>query len=73
MIENRPFALKGPGRLTDIKQQISQLSFRNDLNQIQFENLSVRVVSNRILDQSEKEKLKSVLTGYEIIYQENNT
>ena len=67
MIENRPFALKGPGKLIEIKQQISELSFKADLIQVQFDGLNVKILSNRILDQSEKEKLKSVLSGYEII------
>lgn len=68
MLQNRPFALKGSIKLTSIKQQISQLSFKSDLIQIQFENLSVRISSYRELEIFEKEELQSVLNEYNILY-----
>jgi hypothetical protein len=68
MLENRPFALKGSTKLTSIKEQISQLSFKTDLVQVQFENLNVIIFSNRILEDIEKDQLRSVLKEYDIIY-----
>jgi hypothetical protein len=68
MLQNRPFALKGIAKLTDIKQQISQLSFKKYLIQVQFENLSVRVSSSRELSSVEKEILQDILREYEIFW-----
>jgi hypothetical protein len=68
MLENRPFALKGSLKLIDIKNQINELSFKKDLIQVQFENLNVRIVSNRELQGFEKDQLSSVLYEYGIIY-----
>jgi len=66
MLENRPFALKGSTKLTNIKQQISQLSFKNDLIQVQFENLSAMISCSRELETSEKEILQDILKEYQI-------
>ena len=68
MLENRPFALKGSVKLTSIKQQISQLSFKNDLIQVQFENLSVMISSSRSLETSEKDQLQDILREYQIFW-----
>lgn len=68
MLENRPFALKGSTKLTSIKQQISQLSFKGDLVQVQFENLSVMISSSRSLETSEKDQLQDILREYQIFW-----
>jgi phenylacetate-coenzyme A ligase PaaK-like adenylate-forming protein len=68
MLQNRPFALKGTSKLIDIKQQISQLSFKKYLIQVQFENLSVRISSSRELSSVEKEILQDILKEYEIFW-----
>lgn len=68
MLENRPFALKGSTKLTSIKQQISQLSFKGDLVQVQFENLSVMISSSRPLETSEKDQLQDILREYQIFW-----
>lgn len=68
MLENRPFSLKGPTKLTHIKEQISQLSFKADLIQIQFDNLSVRISCSRELSSVEKEILQNILKGYQIFW-----
>lgn len=68
MLKNRPFALKGPTKLTDIKQQISQLSFKGDLIQVQFENLTVMITSARNLESNEKEVLQGILKEYQIFW-----
>jgi phenylacetate-coenzyme A ligase PaaK-like adenylate-forming protein len=68
MLENRPFALKGSSKLTSIKQQISQLSFKRDLIQVQFENLSVRISCSRELETNEKDQLQNILIEYQIIF-----
>jgi hypothetical protein len=67
-MENRPFALKGSTKLTSIKQQISQLSFKGDLIQVQFENLSVMISSSRELETSEKDQLQNILNEYKIFW-----
>lgn len=72
MLENRPFALKGPTKLTDIKQQISQLSFKGDLIQVQFENLRVKISSSRELENNEKEILQDILKEYQIFWRDTN-
>jgi hypothetical protein len=68
MLQNRPFALKGTSKLIDIKQKISQLSFKSDLIQVQFENLSVRIVCSRELKIDEKNQLQDILKEYEIFW-----
>lgn len=68
MLQNRPFALKGTTKLTAIKEQISQLSFKRDLIQVQFENLRVSIVSSRKLEDNEKDKLQNILKEYEIFW-----
>jgi hypothetical protein len=69
MLENRPFALKGSTKLTSIKQQISQLSFKKDLIQVQFENLNVRIASSRKLNINEKGQLQNILKEYRIFWE----
>ena len=44
------------------------MSFKADLVQIQFENLSVRIFSSRELEIFEKEELQGVLNEYTILY-----
>ena len=68
MLQNRPFALKGSTKLTSIKQQISQLSFKKDLIQVQFQNLDVTIVCSRQLDIDEKDQLQDILKEYEIFW-----
>lgn len=68
MLQNRPFTLKGTSKLIDIKQQISQLSFKGDLIQIQFENLSVMISSSRNLETVEKEILQNILKEYKVFW-----
>jgi hypothetical protein len=68
MLQNRPFALKGTTKLTAIKEQISQLSFKRDLIQVQFENLRVSIVSSRKLENNEKDQLQNILKEYEIFW-----
>jgi hypothetical protein len=68
MLENRPFALKGSSKLTNIKEQISQLSFKTDLVQVQFENLTVMISSARNLETNEKEILQDILKEYQIFW-----
>lgn len=68
MLENRPFALKGPTKLTEIKQQIKELNFRNKIDQVQFENLSVNLYTNSELSDDEKKILDGVLKDYKTNY-----
>lgn len=68
MLQNRPFALKGTSKLIDIKQQVSQLSFKKYLIQVQFENLSVIISSSRELETDEKGQLQEILNEYNILW-----
>jgi phenylacetate-coenzyme A ligase PaaK-like adenylate-forming protein len=68
MLQNRPFALKGSVKLTSIKQQISQLSFKGDLIQVQFQNLDATIVCSRQLDINEKSQLQEILNEYNILW-----
>lgn len=68
MLENRPFALKGPTKLTEIKQKIKELNFRNKIDQFQFENLSVNLYTNSTLNDDEKKILDGVLKDYKTNY-----
>ena len=68
MLENRPFALKGSSKLTSIKQQISQLSFKKDLIQVQFQNLDATIVCSRELKTDEKGQLQEILNEYNILW-----
>lgn len=68
MLENRPFALKGPTKLTEIRQQIKELNFRNKIDQVQFENLSVNIYTNSELNHDEKKILDGVLKDYKANY-----
>jgi hypothetical protein len=68
MLENRPFALKGTTKLTQIKEEINKLDFKNNLVQVQFENLNVRISSDRELEKNEKTQLKKILKEYQITF-----
>lgn len=66
MLENRPFALKGPTKLTEIKQQIGVLEYKNKINQVQFENLQVNIYLNQSLTANEDSILKQILKDYKV-------
>lgn len=68
MLQNRPFALKGPVKLTEIKKNISELSFKEKINQVQFENLSVNIYSYSELKQNEKNTLDVLFKDYKTNY-----
>lgn len=70
MLENRPFALKGPTKLREIREQIKRLSFKNKINQIQFDNLTVNVYNNSELSTQQKNILNKILNDYEVKYYE---
>lgn len=66
MLENRPFALKGPTKLINIKKQISILAFKNKINQVQFDNLNVNLYVNKKLEDDEINILQDILKDYKI-------
>lgn len=66
MLENRPFALKGPTKLTEIKKQIGVLEYKNKIDQIQFENLDVNVYLNTSLTTEEISFLQYILQAYKV-------
>jgi hypothetical protein len=68
MLENRPFGLKGTTKLTSIKQQVSNLCFKQDIVQVKFDNLKVDIVAKRELLDIEKEQLNNIFNEYKINY-----
>jgi hypothetical protein len=68
MLQNRPFALKGPTKLTEIRNKIGELSFKNKINQVQFENLNVNIHCESMLNQREKEIIDNILKDYKTNY-----
>jgi phenylacetate-coenzyme A ligase PaaK-like adenylate-forming protein len=66
MLQNRPFALKGPTRLTEIREQIGRLDFKGKINQVQFDGLSVNVHLNEELDRDSIDKIKEILSDYAV-------
>lgn len=66
MLENRPFALKGPTKLTTIKEQINQLHFKDNINQVQFEGLEVNVYVNNKIDTNGVNQIVEILKDYKV-------
>jgi hypothetical protein len=66
MIQNRPFALKGPKKLTLIKEQIGQLEFKNKISQVKFDGLEVIVYLNEEINQAGLNKIKEILSDYTV-------
>lgn len=66
MLQNRPFALKGPTKLTEIREKIRELEFKSDIDQVQFENLTANVYLKNRLDENCINKLKEILNDYEV-------
>ena len=66
MLQNRPFALKGPKKLTLIKEQIGQLEFKNKISQVQFDGLDVNVYLNEKIEEIYLNKIKNILSEYTV-------
>jgi phenylacetate-coenzyme A ligase PaaK-like adenylate-forming protein len=66
MIENRPFSIKGPGKITEIKKRIGLLPYKSELSQVIFENLIVNIACKRKLSESEQSELQDILQGYKL-------
>lgn len=66
MLENRPFALKGPTKLTAIKEQIGQLSFKSSIDQVQFEGLQANIYLNQQISTDGVNKIREILKDYEV-------
>ncbi len=66
MLQNRPFALKGPTKLTEIREKIATLEFKSSIDQVQFENLTANVYLNNKLDEGCIDILKNILSDYEV-------
>lgn len=66
MLQNRPFALKGPTKLTEIREKIRELDFKSSIDQVQFENLIANVYLKNRLDERCINKLKEILSDYEV-------
>jgi hypothetical protein len=72
MKQNRPFALKGIKRLSEIRKEFDKLDYNKDILQVEFNNLSCRVVTKRKMDDLEIEKIKLILEEYNIIFEISN-
>lgn len=72
MLENRPFAIKGPTKLAELRKQISTLPFKQKIDQIQFGSRGVSIYTKRSLHEPEKQQLSCVLAGYNLSYFEEN-
>lgn len=70
MLESRPFAIKGPTKLLEIKKQIGVLQFKGKINQIQFENKTVNCYLNTALTFEETKQLQNILQYYKINFYE---
>lgn len=70
MLENRPFALKGPVKLTAIKKQISQLEFKNKINQVQFDGLNVNIYLSEPVGENGVNIISSILKDYKVKFYE---
>jgi len=68
MLQNRPFALKGATKLTEIKNSINSLSFKKKIKQVQFSQDYINVVANTELTIEEKEKIDNILNEYSVKY-----
>lgn len=66
MLQNRPFALKGPTQLTEIREKIKRLEFKSSIDQVQFENLTANVYLNDKLNERCIDILKDILCDYEV-------
>lgn len=71
MLQSRPFDIKGPQKLTEIKEKIYSLSFSNKIQQIQFYIENVKVISKEKLNDEEKKLISNVLDSYKVIYTED--
>jgi hypothetical protein len=66
MLENRPFALKGTEKLTNIRKQISKLDFKSQIKQVQFENFNVKIHVSKDMDYEQIKLLEEILKDYKI-------
>jgi hypothetical protein len=66
MLQNRPFALKGPTRLTEIRERIGNLDFKGKISQVQFDGLSVNVYLNEKLGEESIDAIKEILSDYTV-------
>lgn len=68
MLQNRPFALKGPLQLSEIRRQVKALPFCSKINQVQFENMFVNIYTDVALADDEKKALEAILQAYTVRY-----
>jgi hypothetical protein len=71
MIDNRPFNIKGPDKLNDIKNKIINLDFSSDIDQIVFDGKNVLVYIKNNLDDSQINQLKNILINFNIVIHNN--
>lgn len=64
MLENRPFGIKGPTKLTEIKEKINNLYFKEKLICVNFDNLKAIITVKQDLNQNETENIKEILKNF---------
>lgn len=73
MLQSRPFDLKGPQKLTEVKEKIYSLDFKHKIKQVQFYLNDVNIISTEKLNPQEKQHIDNILKFYNVRYSEIET
>lgn len=68
MLENRPFEIKGPKKLQEIKRLISALSFTDTISHVRFDGVYANITLNDKITIEQQQALESILDSHKIIY-----
>lgn len=68
MLQNRPFAVKGPSKLTEIKSKISSLGFKTKIKQVHFLEENINLITSLELTQEERKTVDDILKDYIVKY-----
>jgi hypothetical protein len=68
MLESRPFEVKGPKKLNEIKKLISELDFAQIITHVQFNGLSVNITVSEAISKEQEEILQEILIGYKLYF-----
>lgn len=66
MLRNRPFSVKGPSSIINLRKQILELNFKDKIAQIQFDGLKVNIFLEEKLDENSSEILVDLFKDYEV-------
>lgn len=68
MLESRPFEVKGPKKLNEIKKLIGELSFAQIITHVQFNGLLVNITLSKNITKEQEEILQNILIGYKLYF-----